>query len=51
MIVKRPDMFGFRNPGLMRLPQQVATPDVFANWFGGESRFRNAEDFQRLEIG
>ncbi|MEZ8188715.1 RNA-binding domain-containing protein [Vibrio sp. 1F279] len=33
-IVKRPDMFGFRNPGLMRIPPEVAI-------LGGESDCRN----------
>jgi len=33
-IVKRPDMFGFRNPGLMRVPQEQAIA-------GGESDCRN----------
>ncbi len=34
LIVKRPDMFGFRNPGLMRIPIEVAIR-------GGESDCRN----------
>ncbi len=34
LIVKRPDMFGFRNPGLMRVPQELAIQ-------GGESDCRN----------
>lgn len=34
MVVKRPDMFGFRNPGLMRVPQEIAIQ-------GGESDCRN----------
>jgi len=34
LIVKRPDMFGFRNPGLMRIPIEVAIK-------GGESDCRN----------
>ena len=34
LVVKRPDMFGFRNPGLMRVPQEVAIQ-------GGESDCRN----------
>lgn len=34
LIVKRPDMFGFRNPGLMRIPVAVALK-------GGESDCRN----------
>ncbi len=25
LVVKRPDMFGFRNPGLMRVPQEIST--------------------------
>lgn len=33
-IVKRPDMFGFRNPGLMRVPPEVAV-------LGGNSDCRN----------
>lgn len=33
-IVKRPDMFGFRNPGLMRVPPEVAV-------IGGNSDCRN----------
>jgi predicted HTH transcriptional regulator/outer membrane murein-binding lipoprotein Lpp len=35
LIVKRPDMFGFRNPGLMRVPVEVAIE-------GGESDCRNS---------
>ncbi|EPJ5860989.1 TPA: RNA-binding domain-containing protein [Klebsiella variicola] len=35
LIVKRPDMFGFRNPGLMRIPLEVAIE-------GGESDCRNS---------
>jgi ATP-dependent DNA helicase RecG len=34
LVVKRPDMFGFRNPGLMRIPVEVALR-------GGESDCRN----------
>ena len=34
LIVKRPDMFGFRNPGLMRVPIEVALQ-------GGDSDCRN----------
>ncbi len=34
LIVKRPDMFGFRNPGLMRIPLEIAIR-------GGESDCRN----------
>ncbi len=34
LIVKRPDMFGFRNPGLMRIPIEVAIK-------GGDSDCRN----------
>jgi len=34
LIVKRPDMFGFRNPGLMRIPVEVAL-------HGGEPDCRN----------
>ncbi|MEA3499110.1 MAG: putative DNA binding domain-containing protein [Campylobacterota bacterium] len=34
LIVKRPDMFGFRNPGLMRIPIEIAVK-------GGESDCRN----------
>jgi predicted HTH transcriptional regulator len=34
LIVKRPDMFGFRNPGLMRVPQEIAI-------LGSESDCRN----------
>ncbi|AJJ63827.1 putative transcriptional regulator [Yersinia intermedia] len=35
LIVKRPDMFGFRNPGLMRIPVEQAIE-------GGESDCRNS---------
>ena len=34
LVVKRPDMFGFRNPGLMRIPPELAIQ-------GGESDGRN----------
>jgi ATP-dependent DNA helicase RecG len=34
LVVKRPDMFGFRNPGLMRMPPEVAV-------MGGNSDCRN----------
>ncbi|WDP90670.1 MAG: putative DNA binding domain-containing protein [Desulfobacter sp.] len=34
LIVKRPDMFGFRNPGLMRIPKEIAVQ-------GGDSDCRN----------
>lgn len=34
LVVKRPDMFGFRNPGLMRIPTEVAIK-------GGDSDCRN----------
>lgn len=34
LVVKRPDMFGFRNPGLMRVPQEIAVT-------GGDSDCRN----------
>ncbi|MFA5906737.1 MAG: ATP-binding protein, partial [Desulfobacula sp.] len=34
LIVKRPDMFGFRNPGLMRVPKEMAIQ-------GGDSDCRN----------
>ncbi|MEO6624286.1 MAG: ATP-binding protein, partial [Burkholderiaceae bacterium] len=34
LVVKRPDMFGFRNPGLMRIPVEIALQ-------GGESDCRN----------
>ncbi|MDD4913202.1 MAG: putative DNA binding domain-containing protein [Sideroxydans sp.] len=34
LVVKRPDMFGFRNPGLMRVPQEIAVA-------GGDSDCRN----------
>lgn len=34
LVVKRPDMFGFRNPGQMRVPQEIAVQ-------GGDSDCRN----------
>lgn len=34
LVVKRPDMFGFRNPGTMRVPQEIAVQ-------GGDSDCRN----------
>ena len=34
LVVRRPDMFGFRNPGLMRVPKEIAIQ-------GGESDCRN----------
>ena len=34
LIIKRPDLFGFRNPGLMRIPPDIAVK-------GGESDCRN----------
>lgn len=34
LVVKRPDMFGFRNPGLMRIPVEIALQ-------GGEADCRN----------
>lgn len=45
LIVKRPDLFGFRNPGLMRVPPDVAVK-------GGESDCRNRRMHQMfLMIG
>lgn len=45
LIVKRPDLFGFRNPGLMRVPPEVAVK-------GGESDCRNRRMHQMfLMIG
>jgi predicted HTH transcriptional regulator len=45
LIVKRPDMFGFRNPGLMRIPPEIAIK-------GGESDCRNRRMHQMfLNIG
>ncbi|WP_229333264.1 RNA-binding domain-containing protein [Grimontia hollisae] len=45
LIVKRPDLFGFRNPGLMRIPPEIAVK-------GGESDCRNRRMHQMfLMIG
>lgn len=45
LIIKRPDLFGFRNPGLMRVPPEVAVK-------GGESDCRNRRMHQMfLMIG
>ncbi|MBF7997066.1 RNA-binding domain-containing protein [Rahnella laticis] len=45
LIVKRPDMFGFRNPGLMRIPPEIAIK-------GGETDCRNRRMHQMfLNIG
>lgn len=47
LIVKRPDMFGFRNPGHMRVPQEIAIQ-------GGESDCRNRlihEMFRYVGLG
>lgn len=45
LIIKRPDLFGFRNPGLMRVPPEVAIK-------GGESDCRNRRMHQMfLMIG
>lgn len=45
LVVKRPDMFGFRNPGLMRIPPEIAIK-------GGESDCRNRRIHQMfLNIG
>ncbi|MBH0062936.1 putative DNA binding domain-containing protein [Pseudoalteromonas sp. NZS71] len=45
LIVKRPDLFGFRNPGLMRVPPELAVK-------GGESDCRNRRMHQMfLMIG
>lgn len=43
LIVKRPDMFGFRNPGLMRIPVDVALR-------GGESDCRNRTLHQMFRL-
>lgn len=43
LIVKRPDMFGFRNPGLMRVPLKVALQ-------GGESDCRNRKLHQMFRL-
>lgn len=47
LVVKRPDMFGFRNPGLMRIPVEVALQ-------GGEPDCRNrnlAKMFRFVGVG
>ena len=47
LVVKRPDMFGFRNPGLMRVPIEVALQ-------GGEPDCRNrllAQMFRYVKFG
>ncbi|HGJ5897627.1 AAA family ATPase [Arsenophonus apicola] len=45
LVVKRPDMFGFRNPGLMRVPKEIAIK-------GGDSDCRNRRMHQMfLNIG
>lgn len=47
LIVKRPDMFGFRNPGLMRVPIEIALQ-------GGEPDCRNrllAQMFRYVNFG
>ncbi len=47
LIVKRPDMFGFRNPGLMRVPLELAVT-------GGDSDCRNRslqEMFRHIGLG
>ncbi|MGT3164151.1 AlbA family DNA-binding domain-containing protein [Yersinia enterocolitica] len=45
LVVKRPDMFGFRNPGLMRIPPEIAIK-------GGDSDCRNRRMHQMfLNIG
>lgn len=45
LVVKRPDLFGFRNPGLMRVPPEIAIK-------GGESDCRNRRVHQMfLMIG
>ncbi|WP_341210265.1 RNA-binding domain-containing protein [Alteromonas stellipolaris] len=45
LIIKRPDLFGFRNPGLMRVPPEIAVK-------GGESDCRNRRMHQMfLMIG
>lgn len=43
LIVKRPDMFGFRNPGLMRVPKEIAIQ-------GGESDCRNRLTHQMFRL-
>ena len=47
LVVKRPDMFGFRNPGLMRVPVEIALQ-------GGEPDCRNrllAQMFRYIKFG
>ncbi|EMD9037360.1 putative DNA binding domain-containing protein [Salmonella enterica] len=45
LVVRRPDLFGFRNPGLMRIPPEIAVK-------GGESGCRNRRMHQMfLMIG
>ncbi len=47
LVVKRPDMFGFRNPGLMRIPIEAAI-------HGGESDCRNRilhQMFRYVNVG
>lgn len=47
LVVKRPDMFGFRNPGLMRVPVEIALN-------GGEPDCRNrllAQMFRYIKFG
>lgn len=45
LVIKRPDLFGFRNPGLMRVPPEIAVK-------GGESDCRNRRMHQMfLMIG
>lgn len=43
LVVKRPDMFGFRNPGLMRIPPAIAIQ-------GGESDCRNRTLHKMLRL-
>ena len=43
LIVKRPDMFGFRNPGLMRIPLEIALK-------GSESDCRNRKLHQMFRL-
>ncbi len=43
LIVKRPDMFSFRNPGLMRVPLEIALQ-------GGESDCRNRKLHQMFRL-
>ncbi|QIW16739.1 hypothetical protein A4G20_10565 [Pasteurellaceae bacterium RH1A] len=47
LVVKRPDMYGFRNPGLMRIPLEIALQ-------GGEPDCRNrllAQMFRYIKFG